>query len=65
MEVREEPISVEEQTHLLEEIALKADISFDEAKYFMSVDTLQKDMYNPDEDHISILYPNGELKDIA
>lgn len=65
VEVREEPISVEEQTHLLEEIALKADISFDEAKYFMSVDTLQKDMYNPDEDHISILYPNGELKDIA
>ena len=41
VEVREEPISVEEQTHLLEEIALKADISFDEAKYFMSVDTLQ------------------------
>lgn len=65
VEVREKPISLEEQNALLKQIARKTGVSIDEAQYFFSVDTIQKDMYNPAEDHISILYPNGELKDIA
>ncbi len=65
VEVREKPISLEEQNTLLKQIARKTGVSIDEAQYFFSVDTIQKDMYNPAEDHISILYPNGELKDIA
>jgi len=31
----------------------------------MGVNKVQKDMYNPFDDHISILYKDGTLKDIT
>lgn len=33
--------------------------------YFMSVSAVQKDMYDINDDHISILYKDGTIKDIA
>lgn len=64
-EVRENPVSDEEIDELQRKIADKAGISKAEASYLMSVNTVQKDMYDINDDHISILYKDGTTKDIA
>ncbi len=64
-EVREEPVGEEEIEELQDKIADKAGISRDDASYLMSVNTVQKDMYDINDDHISILYKDGTIKDIA
>ena len=65
VEVREEPVSDEEQHELRKSLAEKAGISYDDAGYLMSVNTIQKDMYDINDDHISILYKDGTIKDIT
>lgn len=65
VEVHDEPISKEEEETLRSTIAEKADISYDDADYLISVNTVQKDMYDVNDDHISILYKDGTIKDIA
>lgn len=64
-EVRENPVSDEEIDELQRKIADKAGISKVEAGYLISVNTVQKDMYDINDDHISILYKDGTTKDIA
>lgn len=65
VEVREEPVSDEEQHELRKSLAEEAGISYDDAGYLMSVNTIQKDMYDINDDHISILYKDGTIKDIT
>ena len=65
VEVHEDPIPQERIDKLLEDIAQKMDIPIEDAHYMMSLNTIQKDMYNVDDDSISILYKNGEIKDIS
>jgi hypothetical protein len=65
VEVHEEPIPQERIDELQQEIARKLDIPIEEAPYLMSLNTIQKDMYNVDDDSIAILYKNGEIKDIS
>lgn len=66
VEVHEEPIGEEKVTNIRKTIASKMGISEQEAqKYMMSIDTIQKDMYNTDDDSISILYKNDTIKDIS
>ena len=65
VEVHEEPIPQERIDGLQQEIAQKLDIPIEEAHYLMSLNTIQKDMYNVDDDSIAILYKNGEIKDIS
>ena len=43
----------------------KAGVSFEDAKYLMSVSAIQKDMYNINDDHISILHKDGTIEDIT
>ena len=40
-------------------------ISTDDARYMMSLTEIGKDMYNPDDDSIGILYKDGTVKDIS
>jgi sorbitol-specific phosphotransferase system component IIA len=40
-------------------------ISEDETKYMMSLTEIGKDMYNPEDDSIGILYKDGTVRDIA
>ncbi|MGX8696104.1 MAG: HD domain-containing protein, partial [Prevotella sp.] len=40
-------------------------IPLEDAHYLMSVVTLSKDMYSPDEDSIDILYKDGTIRDIT
>ena len=56
----------DDNVFLTAQIAHQIDISEDDArKYMMSLNTIQKDMYNVDDDSIAILYKNGDIKDIS
>ncbi len=65
VEVHETPIPEEKIMNLKQEIARKMDIDMSDVHYLMHLDTISKDMYNVEDDSISILYKNGEIKDIS
>ena len=65
VEVHEEPIPEERIAELQATIARKLGIDLADAHYLMSINTIQKDMYNVEDDSIAILYKNGEIKDIS
>ena len=65
VEVFEEPIPQERIDELSAQIADRMGISRQDTHYMMSVDTIQKDMYNVDDDNITILYKDGSTKDIS
>ena len=65
VEVREEPISKEEMAQINHSLAEAFGVSEEDAQYLMSVNTIQKDMYDVHDENISILMKNGEIKDFA
>ena len=65
VEVREEPISDEEIRKINQSLAREFCISEEDAQFLMSVNTIQKDMYDIEDENISILTKNGEIKDFA
>lgn len=65
VEVREAPVEGDDLETIRKSIAEKAGIDEADVGYFMSVSTVQKDMYDINDDHISILYKDGVIKDIA
>ena len=65
VEVHEEPIPQERIDELQQTIAEKMAIPLEDAHYMMSLNTIQKDMYNVDDDNIAILYKNGDIRDIS
>ena len=65
VEVSSEPITEERIAELHEQLAKAYGVSIEEAEYLMSVNTIQKDMYDVNEDRISILYKDGMIKDIS
>ncbi|MBQ2169095.1 MAG: HD domain-containing protein [Prevotella sp.] len=65
VEVREEPISNEEIREINQSLAREFGISEEDAQFLMSVNTIQKDMYDIEDENISILTKNGEIKDFA
>ena len=65
VEVHEEPIPQERLDELQQMIVEKMAIPLEDAHHMMSLNTIQKDMYNVDDDSIAILYKNGEIRDIS
>lgn len=65
VEVMENPLSTEEINDFQQKLSKQAEVSFGDAAYLMSVNTIQKDMYDINDDHISILYKDGTIKDIT
>ena len=65
VEVLEEEPTTERLDELKRSIAQHMDIPYEDAHYLMSLNTIQKDMYNVDDDKIQILYKNGEIRDIS
>ena len=66
VEVTEEPVDETHIETIAKEISAQMEISIDDAKqYLMSVNTISKDMYNVDDDSISILYKDGKIRDIS
>jgi len=65
VEVHEDPIPQQRIDEIQQDIARRMDIPFEDAHYLMSINTIQKDMYNVEDDSIAILYKSGEIKDIS
>ena len=65
VEVHEEPVGEDRIAELTDEITRQMGIDRADAHYLMSVNTIQKDMYNVDDDSIAILYKDGTIKDIS
>ena len=65
VEVREEPPTKEEIDDIRRQIATHFNIGEEEAEYLMHVAEIGKDMYNPADDSIGILYKDGTVKDIS
>ena len=66
VEVNEAPVNEERIREIATGIAQKIGISQAEARqYMMSINTIQKDMYNVEDDSITILYKDGTMKDIS
>lgn len=65
VEIHENPLSDGEVEAIQKKLSQKANICFEDAGYLMSLNTIQKDMYNINDDHIAILYKDGTIKDIT
>lgn len=66
VEVYDEPIPEERIETISKEISSKVGISVNDAKtYLMNVSEIQKDMYDTNDDSITILYKDDVTKDIS
>jgi HD superfamily phosphohydrolase len=65
VEIHEEPVPQERIDEVLETMTNYFDISREDASYLMSVNTIQKDMYDVNDDRIAILYRDGSIRDIS
>ena len=66
VEVSEEPFTEEKISEIADAISGKMNITLEDARQFMmSLNTIQKDMYNVDDDSIAIIYKDGTIRDIS
>ena len=65
VEIHENHINEETISALQNKLAEEAGVSIEEAQYLFSVSRIQKDMYDVNDDQISILYKDGTIKDIT
>ena len=65
VEVSETPFSEERLAQVEDEIRQHVPVSEADVKYLYSVSEIRKDMYDVNDDHITILYKDGTMKDIA
>ena len=65
VEVTEERPSDEYLQERMRHIAESMAIPEEDAHYLLTLTEIGKDMYNPEDDSIGILYKDGTVKDIA
>ncbi len=65
VEVSDQPFTDDYVDEKRQQIMSALDITEEDAEYFMSLTTAKNNMYNMDDDRISILFNNGTLHDIA
>jgi HD superfamily phosphohydrolase len=65
VEISEEAPSEEYLTNIRKQIARQMNISYEDSHYLVTLTEIGKDMYNPEDDSIGILYNDGTVKDIA
>lgn len=65
VEISDIPFDEEKIGAIKAALADKFGIDKEAARYLMSVDTIQKDMYDVNDDHITILFKDNTLKDIS
>jgi HD superfamily phosphohydrolase len=65
VEVTEERPDEEHLDEIRHAIASHMGIGLDDTRYMMTLTELGKDMYNPEDDSIGILYKDGTVRDIA
>ena len=65
VEISSEPFSEERINELTLQISQQLDITLSEASYFVSTPSIEKNMYDPADDSIAIIYKDGTIKNIA
>ncbi len=65
VEVTDESPSQEYVSQIAQGIAQRMNIALEDTRYMMSLTEIGKDMYNPEDDSIGILYKNDTIKDIS
>ncbi|MBP1612671.1 MAG: hypothetical protein H6Q13_119 [Bacteroidetes bacterium] len=65
VEISTEPMSLEREKELTYHISQQLNISLHEARYFVSTPSIEKNMYDPADDSIDIIYHDGTIKNIA
>lgn len=65
VEISNEPVEEERINELTRLVSSKLGISLSEAKYFVSTPSIEKNMYDPADDSIDIIYKDGAIKNIA
>ena len=65
VEISSQPISLERKNNLILQIVRELDISEEEASYFVSTEDNEKNMYEPEDDSIDIIYKDGRIENIA
>ena len=65
VEVSATPFPQDYVDEISRNIANKLGIDISDSKYFVALNTVEKDMYDPEDDSISILYKDGTTKDIS
>lgn len=65
VEISNEPVEEERINELTRLVSSKLEISLSEAKYFVSTPSIEKNMYDPADDSIDIIYKDGAIKNIA
>ena len=65
VEISSEPISEDRKKELTLQISQQLDIPLSEANYFVSTPSIEKNMYDPVDDSIDIIYNDGTIKNIA
>jgi HD superfamily phosphohydrolase len=65
VEISSEPIGEERIEELTGRISRQLGISLAEASYFVSTPSIEKNMYDPADDSIDIIYKDGTIRNIA
>ena len=65
VEISSEPISEDRKKELTLHISQQLGITLSEANYFVSTPSIEKNMYDPADDSIDIIYKDGTIKNIA
>lgn len=65
VEVSDTPFSEERISLLLNTLSAATKVPYCDLNYLYSVSTIQKDMYDVNDDHIDILFKDGSIRDIA
>ncbi len=65
VEIHDTPIPDTRIEEIEEMLMDRTGVSRDDVRYLYQVSTISKDMYDVNDDHITILYKDGTMKDIA
>ncbi|MEG0462769.1 HD domain-containing protein [Bacteroides sp.] len=65
VEISNTPIGIERKKELTLRISEQLNIPISETSYFVSTPSIEKNMYNPADDSIDIIYKDGTIKNIA
>lgn len=65
VEISSEPFSSEYLEEIRTKISQSMGVTREEAGYFMSTPSISKNMYNPADDSIDLLYKDGRVKNVA
>ena len=65
VEISSDPVSEERMESLVDKISRSVQINKEDAVYLISTSSIEKNMYDPADDSIDIIYKDGTIKNIA